>query len=412
MKFTELQKILNKSLGIEKLADIARELDVTPQVVSNWKAKDNVPYKNVYALRKILKKIKKQTIAEENYFNQQTSLYDNSEDDKTILDLILIPISIIFKNYVVFIIPILLSVAIAAIHLKYYAVPIFVSSAKVLPYLDDGSKTSNISNLAAQFGLGSMGSSESSLASSIMVPHILKSRRLASELLFFEFYFNGEKKLKNLASILSGRHINSDSISQNKMNKLTTKISKLIRVKQNPSDPIINISAKSFDAKLAKDIVDAIIEQCNVMINEFKYKELEEKKTYISQRLIDISNELESSEEILRSFREKNRNIMSSPSLLLEQARLLREVELQNELYIRLKSEFELLQIEDVGGNEALQILDFAEIPIKKTTPKPLQFMTIMFLFGTFAGFVFAYFKDWLYENDLKTVLIKNNINF
>ena len=56
MKFTELQKILNKSLGIEKLADIARELGVTPQVVSNWKAKDNVPYKNVHALRENLKK--------------------------------------------------------------------------------------------------------------------------------------------------------------------------------------------------------------------------------------------------------------------------------------------------------------------------------------------------------------------
>ena len=33
--------------GISSLADIARELDVSPQSVSNWKARDQVPYKYV-----------------------------------------------------------------------------------------------------------------------------------------------------------------------------------------------------------------------------------------------------------------------------------------------------------------------------------------------------------------------------
>ena len=47
MKFTELQNILYNSFGIEKLVDIARELDVTPQVVNNWKSNNNVPHKNV-----------------------------------------------------------------------------------------------------------------------------------------------------------------------------------------------------------------------------------------------------------------------------------------------------------------------------------------------------------------------------
>ena len=41
MTFIELQKICEKNLGIEKLADIARELNVTPQVVSNWKARSS-----------------------------------------------------------------------------------------------------------------------------------------------------------------------------------------------------------------------------------------------------------------------------------------------------------------------------------------------------------------------------------
>ena len=40
---------------MKNLADIARELNVTPQVVNNWKSKNNVPYKKVKLLRQKLK---------------------------------------------------------------------------------------------------------------------------------------------------------------------------------------------------------------------------------------------------------------------------------------------------------------------------------------------------------------------
>ena len=46
MTFTELIEFM-RSRGISSLADIARELDVSPQSVSNWKARDQVPYKYV-----------------------------------------------------------------------------------------------------------------------------------------------------------------------------------------------------------------------------------------------------------------------------------------------------------------------------------------------------------------------------
>ena len=45
MTFDELNELINKKFGTSKLSDIARELDVTPQVVSNWKSRNQVPYK-------------------------------------------------------------------------------------------------------------------------------------------------------------------------------------------------------------------------------------------------------------------------------------------------------------------------------------------------------------------------------
>ena len=55
MKFSDLQYLLKEKLGIDHLADIARELSVSPQAVSNWKARDRVPYKYVVNIREKLK---------------------------------------------------------------------------------------------------------------------------------------------------------------------------------------------------------------------------------------------------------------------------------------------------------------------------------------------------------------------
>ena len=54
MNFSDFQNILKEKLGIEHLADVARELGVSPQAVSNWKARNKVPYKYVSKLRKQL----------------------------------------------------------------------------------------------------------------------------------------------------------------------------------------------------------------------------------------------------------------------------------------------------------------------------------------------------------------------
>ena len=52
MTFIELENIM-EARGITALADIARALDTTPQAVSNWKSRDQVPYHIVAKLNNI-----------------------------------------------------------------------------------------------------------------------------------------------------------------------------------------------------------------------------------------------------------------------------------------------------------------------------------------------------------------------
>ena len=53
MKFSKLESLMADS-GINTLAEIARSLETTPQAVSNWKARDQVPFHVVDKVRTIL----------------------------------------------------------------------------------------------------------------------------------------------------------------------------------------------------------------------------------------------------------------------------------------------------------------------------------------------------------------------
>ncbi len=98
---------------------------------------------------------------------------------------------------------------------------------------------------------------------------------------------------------------------------------------------------------------------------------------------------LSKAEENLKLFRESNRSVMSSPSLMLEQSRLVREVEVQTQIYITLKSQYELVKIEEIGNANSVEILDPPEVPLLRSLPnKKFRVFVSLFLSILFSTIV------------------------
>ena len=74
MNFTELEKLM-RTKGINSLAEIARVLDTTPQAVSNWKARNQVPH---HVVNKVLSE-------HESNVNKQE--IDNQVKDSALFDM-------------------------------------------------------------------------------------------------------------------------------------------------------------------------------------------------------------------------------------------------------------------------------------------------------------------------------------
>ena len=95
-----------------------------------------------------------------------------------------------------------------------------------------------------------------------------------------------------------------------------------------------------------------------------------------------VQYELDSSEDELKLFREKNRMIASSPALILQEERLTRIVEVKTQIYINLSNQYELVQIEEIGDSSILEVLDAPETPNFKSAPNNLRSLLASMVFG------------------------------
>ena len=178
MKFSEFEDIMNAK-GINTLADIARSLNATPQAVSNWKARDQIPYHVVAGLKppSALSKISSD--------NKNTdSIYIPIDKDKTTLSNIILTLAEEFK---IIAITTFISLFFTFTYVKFVQEPKYVSSATILLSENKASNLGGLAGLASQFGVNVPSAAQADLSSPSLLPEIIKSRTFISKIATKEF---------------------------------------------------------------------------------------------------------------------------------------------------------------------------------------------------------------------------------
>ena len=182
---------MSDNLEIVHLADIARALSVSPQVVNNWKTRDSIPYKYVKKIREIedSKKL-------ENEFNKEDlrllkSLQKIDSVDNVVVDEVSIKDDLIkiilglktyLTNYYKFILLFTsFVVTVTAFYVIYVSPLVYKTSVTILP-VESADSNNRANGLASQFGL-SIGGGSSNLASTQLIPDLIKSNSLLGALL-------------------------------------------------------------------------------------------------------------------------------------------------------------------------------------------------------------------------------------
>ena len=172
MKFSEFEILMN-SKGINTLADIARALNSTPQAVSNWKSRDQVPYH-------IVAKIK---ASSSDYGSQlehdHQKSFINIDSDKTTLSNVILTLAEEFK---IIAMTTFIAVFFTFTFVKFIQQPKYISSATILLSESKSNNMGGLAGLASQFGVSMPAASQADLSSPSLLPELLKSRLFASKI--------------------------------------------------------------------------------------------------------------------------------------------------------------------------------------------------------------------------------------
>jgi uncharacterized protein involved in exopolysaccharide biosynthesis len=176
---------------------------------------------------------------------------------------------------------------------------------------------------------------------------------------------------------------------------------------------ILTLTLTMPEAKLSADVVNNLAESLDKYVRTKRKSYASEQRIYIEKRLDQLRDSLSLAEEKLKNFREQNRLVLQSPTLLLEQGRRMREVEILNAVYVELNKQLEIAKIEEIKDAPVLNIKEFARDPIIKAGPKRITTFLLLMFISILLSFLFYAFQPQLkqYYQMIKSAKIPPNNN-
>jgi len=296
----------------------------------------------------------------------------------------------ILKKHLKLLIGVTLSTTIlASLYVFLLAQPVYVATAKLVPTGDDNS-ISDIQGLVSQFGFSLPMKSGSSISFADIYPEIVKSRKLTGILL--ERKFNTKKYGQNqtLLTILTRQNRLGKYGADEQFKRASKILQDDINIYKARLTSIITLDVGAFEPDLSATLATAIITESDKLQRQFKTHQIAEKRSFIEGRIKDGKAELEAAQGDLKEFRERNRQVQYSPSLMLEEERLTTETEVQTGIFITLKEQYELAKIEEVEEGATVQVLDEPVAPYKKSSPKVFLSLFLALFIGLGLAIFFA----------------------
>ena len=240
---------------------------------------------------------------------------------------------------------------------------------------EGGNSVSQLQSIASTFGMASLTDSESSYN----IPDIIKSRLLNTKILYNQWK---TQKYEIPSNLLDYWNINQEdklSADEDGLNLLNERISV-----QEDKTGLIRVSVLMEEPELSASIVNFIFDEVVDFTKNNKLDYARQNTQFILKRSDEVKLALEKAVNSLKYFREQNRLVTDSPQLQLELERLLREVEIQTEVFITIQQQYELARIEQMREEPSILILDKGYPASKKYSPRRTMILLSSLIIGLF----------------------------
>ena len=250
----------------------------------------------------------------------------------------------------------------------------FLATAVILPETDKSKLSSmgGLSDLASLAGVNV--GSEGSLVK--LYPTILKSEAVLKNVVYKKYQ---TKEFSQPVDLIEYWKIEAKSEGIQYETALKS-LRDILQVTMDNKTSVITMTLSMPEPQLAADILNEVTSELDKFIRNKRTTSAGEQRRFVEGRLAEVKDDLSKAENILKEFREKNRQVLS-PQLLLEQERFIRDVQINATIYIELRKQYELVKIEEVKNIPIINIMDPARAPARKDKPKrAIIVLTVFFM--------------------------------
>jgi tyrosine-protein kinase Etk/Wzc len=266
----------------------------------------------------------------------------------------------------------------------------YTAQAKILPTTflasPDASSMAQLRGAATQLGLNL---ATSPTNASPLFPNLLTSRDLLARILAREYPLRDgtSSSLFKYMKLTGG---DPDRELEIGAAALRQRLRSTFDVKSG----ITTVSGTFRDPRMAAAVTNAATEELGRFLQDLKAAQAGLKAQFIDQRLVEVQAQLEQAENALKTFRDRNRQIIGSPQLMLEEARLGRNVTMYEQVFITLKTQLEIARIDAVRNVPDIAVVEKAVPPLYRVKWRRTAMGAAM-LCGL-AGILIAYSREQL----------------
>lgn len=172
------------------------------------------------------------------------------------------------------------------------------------------------------------------------------------------------------------------------------KLRKALGVDVNIRTGVVRFSVEGRTPELAQALAESTLAALNAANVDLRQGRAGAERTFTSDRADHAKDDLRAAEEALADFYGRNRSIVSSPALQLQESQLKRQVDMAQQVYVQLRLQAEQAAVQEVRNTPAITVIDPPLVPVKRSWPKRRLAVVLGLLVGLAVGLARIVFAD------------------
>ena len=146
---------------------------------------------------------------------------------------------------------------------------------------------------------------------------------------------------------------------------------------------VLRISVRDRDSRTAAGVANLLVAEVQRFNRESRMSRAADATDFIEARLTEAKLSLAGAEDALAAFRSRNARIGNAPGLVLQERRLTRSVEVEEQTYLLLARQLELARIQEKREGPVFSVIDSAVPP---TRPSRFPYTVVALIAALIAG--------------------------